>query len=178
MRGALEAKLRLSRGFSLGVLCFGLAGACAAQSPGLVTILEGDALIVRGAARLAATLRAGMADALLFRTIFALRLFSEVWLLTQGGPARSTEVLASWAGLRVLPQGKERAFDRPREVTLVLDDPRAPSYLAVYGGKLTGYRATARRVLQLLRRSLPRRAPRARTTHRARRFRYGTDLQQ
>jgi multiple sugar transport system permease protein len=32
--------------------------------------------------------------ALLFRYIFATRLFSEVWLLTQGGPARLTEVLA------------------------------------------------------------------------------------
>jgi len=32
--------------------------------------------------------------ALLFRYIFAFRLFSEVWLLTQGGPARTTEVLA------------------------------------------------------------------------------------
>ena len=32
--------------------------------------------------------------ALLFRCIFAFRLFSEVWLLTQGGPARSTEVVA------------------------------------------------------------------------------------
>ncbi|MBX9452363.1 MAG: carbohydrate ABC transporter permease [Neoaquamicrobium sediminum] len=32
--------------------------------------------------------------ALLFRYIFAFRLFSEVWLLTQGGPARSTEVVA------------------------------------------------------------------------------------
>lgn len=32
--------------------------------------------------------------AMLFRYIFAFRLFSEVWLLTQGGPARSTEVVA------------------------------------------------------------------------------------
>ena len=32
--------------------------------------------------------------AMLFRYIFAFRLFSEVWLLTQGGPARTTEVLA------------------------------------------------------------------------------------
>jgi multiple sugar transport system permease protein len=32
--------------------------------------------------------------ALLFRYIFAFRLFSEAWLLTQGGPARSTEVVA------------------------------------------------------------------------------------
>lgn len=32
--------------------------------------------------------------AMLFRYIFAFRLFSEVWLLTGGGPARSTEVVA------------------------------------------------------------------------------------
>jgi ABC-type sugar transport system permease subunit len=32
--------------------------------------------------------------ALLFRYIFAFRMFSEVWLLTQGGPARTTEVVA------------------------------------------------------------------------------------
>ncbi|RYE09647.1 MAG: sugar ABC transporter permease [Hyphomicrobiales bacterium] len=32
--------------------------------------------------------------AMLFRYIFAFRLFSEVWLLTGGGPARQTEVLA------------------------------------------------------------------------------------
>jgi len=32
--------------------------------------------------------------ALLFRYIFAFRIFSEVWLLTNGGPARTTEVVA------------------------------------------------------------------------------------
>ncbi|WP_376088887.1 carbohydrate ABC transporter permease [Roseomonas sp. CCTCC AB2023176] len=32
--------------------------------------------------------------AMLFRLIFAFRLFSEVWLLTGGGPARQTEVVA------------------------------------------------------------------------------------
>lgn len=32
--------------------------------------------------------------AMLFRYIFAFRLFSEVWLMTQGGPARETEVVA------------------------------------------------------------------------------------
>jgi multiple sugar transport system permease protein len=35
----------------------------------------------------------GLLVAMLFRYIFAFRLFSEVWLLTQGGPARQTEVL-------------------------------------------------------------------------------------
>ena len=37
---------------------------------------------------------AGDAGGLVFRYIFAFRLFSEVWLLTKGGPARLTEVLA------------------------------------------------------------------------------------
>lgn len=32
--------------------------------------------------------------ALMFRTITAMRVFSEIWLLTEGGPARLTEVLA------------------------------------------------------------------------------------
>lgn len=32
--------------------------------------------------------------ALLFRYIFAFRIFSEVWILTQGGPVRTTEVLS------------------------------------------------------------------------------------
>ena len=32
--------------------------------------------------------------AVIFRLVFAFRLFSEVWLLTKGGPARTTEVLA------------------------------------------------------------------------------------
>jgi ABC-type sugar transport system permease subunit len=35
-----------------------------------------------------------MLVALAFRYIFAFRIFSEVWLLTGGGPARTTEVLA------------------------------------------------------------------------------------
>ena len=35
-----------------------------------------------------------MLVALVFRSIFAFRIFSEVWLLTGGGPARTTEVMA------------------------------------------------------------------------------------
>lgn len=38
-------------------------------------------------------LRPAMLVAMLFRYIFAFRLFAEVWLMTQGGPARSTEVV-------------------------------------------------------------------------------------
>jgi len=40
-----------------------------------------------------------------------------------------------------------------------------PDYLAVYGGKLTGYRATASRVLELARSNLPHRRPRADTRY-------------
>lgn len=39
-------------------------------------------------------LRPAILVAMLFRLIFAFRLFSEVWLLTQGGPIRSTEVVS------------------------------------------------------------------------------------
>jgi multiple sugar transport system permease protein len=35
-----------------------------------------------------------MLVAMLFRYVFAFRLFSEIWLITQGGPARQTEVMA------------------------------------------------------------------------------------
>jgi glycerol-3-phosphate dehydrogenase len=70
-------------------------------------------------------------------------------------PAHSTEILDAWAGLRVLPRAESDAFDRPRDVTLVPDDPAHPSYLAIYGGKLTGYRATAEKVLDWIARSLP-----------------------
>ncbi len=41
--------------------------------------------------------------AIIFRLVFAFRIFSEVWLLTKGGPARFTEVLAVYlyqAGFR------------------------------------------------------------------------------
>ena len=45
----------------------------------------------------------------------------------------------AWAGLRVLPASDSNPFSRSREVQYA----ESESYLAVYGGKLTGYRATA-----------------------------------
>jgi len=78
-------------------------------------------------------------------------------------PASQGRVLTSWAGLRVLPQGEGKAFNRPREVILLADEPNRPSVLTIYGGKLTGYRHTAQRVLALVERSLQRAEPRADT---------------
>lgn len=69
-------------------------------------------------------------------------------------PRHGGRRLDAWAGLRVLPAGEGAAFRRPREVVLARDDPRRPRVVTVYGGKLTGYRATAHKVLRAIRPSL------------------------
>ncbi|HIG12472.1 MAG: FAD-dependent oxidoreductase [bacterium] len=78
-------------------------------------------------------------------------------------PGQSTTVLNAWAGLRVLPAASGAAFGRTRETVHRLDDRANPHYLAIYGGKLTGYRANAEKVLSRLRACLPKRAAQART---------------
>jgi glycerol-3-phosphate dehydrogenase len=70
-------------------------------------------------------------------------------------PCRAITLRTAWAGLRVLPKGPGKAFSRPREVVLAFDDEREPSFVGIYGGKLTGYRATAHKVLAHLAPSLP-----------------------
>jgi len=75
---------------------------------------------------------------------------------------RPDEVLESWAGLRVLPQGESSHFRRPRE-TVFYQAPDHPRLVSIYGGKLTGYRATAARLIRSLAKVLPSRNPRANT---------------
>lgn len=58
------------------------------------------------------------------------------------------EVLSSFAGLRVLPKGRGRAFGRSRETILATDRDDYPRVLSIYGGKLTAYRATAEKVME------------------------------
>jgi len=70
-------------------------------------------------------------------------------------PGRETGVVAAWAGLRVLPRDGTTPFLRPRETRLACDDERAPRIVSIYGGKLTGYRATAEKVMALVARGLP-----------------------
>jgi len=72
-------------------------------------------------------------------------------------------ILSAYAGLRVLPKGKGRAFQRSRETTLLVDNEQAPRVLSIYGGKLTTWRATAEKVVTRLSASLPSRKIRART---------------
>ena len=67
------------------------------------------------------------------------------------------------AGLRVLPGGGGSAFSRNREMRLATAFAGGRGYVAIYGGKLTGYRASAARILRLISRHLGRRPPRADT---------------
>lgn len=73
------------------------------------------------------------------------------------------DVLASFAGLRLLPSGPGHAFHRSRETLLALDRTERPRVLSIYGGKLTTWRAVSERALARLAASLPPRRRLART---------------
>ena len=79
-------------------------------------------------------------------------------------PGRSQHVVDKFAGLRVLPESANAAFKRSRETRLPVDDPDRPRLVSIYGGKLTGYRATAQKVLDLMQRTLPERKVLAKTS--------------
>jgi glycerol-3-phosphate dehydrogenase len=78
-------------------------------------------------------------------------------------PGRATGVLDEWAGLRVLPATAGAAFKRTRAIRLPVDREHAPRALSILGGKLTGYRATAEKVIEKLKTALPERRRRADT---------------
>lgn len=78
-------------------------------------------------------------------------------------PGADATLQRAWAGLRVLPKVEGSAFERTRETIYMVDDRRAPRYLGIYGGKLTGYRAAAEQVMRRLERSLPATTPVAKT---------------
>lgn len=79
-------------------------------------------------------------------------------------PDHRGKLLGSFAGLRVLPHAAGPVFQRSRETILHPDNPDRVRLVTVYGGKLTGYRATAARVMHLLKHSLPARVARADTS--------------
>ena len=74
-------------------------------------------------------------------------------------PHRDATVLNHWAGLRVLPAATGAAFKRSRETQLPVDNKSAPRLLSIFGGKLTGYRATGEKVMKILKHTLPRKTP-------------------
>ncbi|MGB5405545.1 MAG: FAD-dependent oxidoreductase [Thiogranum sp.] len=68
-----------------------------------------------------------------------------------------SQVMAAFAGLRVLPKSEEAAFNRSRDTLLHIDEANCPRVLSIYGGKLTSHRATAEQVIRRLRPLLPER---------------------
>ena len=58
-----------------------------------------------------------------------------------------TDVIESFAGCRVLPISESSAFSRPRDTTILTDNPDEPHLFSIYGGKLTAYRATAESII-------------------------------
>ncbi len=76
----------------------------------------------------------------------------------------ASELIESFAGLRVLPRSDKNAFVRPREVLFAVDNEYQPRVLSVMGGKLTTYRETAQMALARLQSSLPGKIARADTS--------------
>jgi glycerol-3-phosphate dehydrogenase len=70
-------------------------------------------------------------------------------------PHQSEIIIGEMAGLRVLAQGKQQVFKRSRDVVMTLNDRAAPRVLSIIGGKLTVYRRTALKALNMLQASLP-----------------------
>ncbi len=73
------------------------------------------------------------------------------------------DVVESFAGLRVLPHAKGKAFSRPRETIFHVDKKLAPRVVTIYGGKLTAYRTTAEKLVAKFASLLPKRVRKART---------------
>ena len=84
-------------------------------------------------------------------------------IYTRHFPDRDVTVINQWAGQRVLPSADGAAFKRTRETMLPVDNANRPRLISIFGGKLTGYRATADKVMKLLNRTLPARTAAADT---------------
>jgi glycerol-3-phosphate dehydrogenase len=73
--------------------------------------------------------------------------------------SKPDDIVARFAGVRVLPGGSGHAFHRSRETILAVDREREPRVLSIYGGKLTTWRAVSQRALSRVAASLPARRP-------------------
>jgi glycerol-3-phosphate dehydrogenase len=69
-------------------------------------------------------------------------------------PTQPLQVSGSFAGVRVLPAGSDRAFSRARESVIAQFDAGDAALVSIYGGKLTTYRYTAAEVVARLRKTL------------------------
>ena len=63
---------------------------------------------------------------------------------------KKSDIIGTFCGLRALPESSGGAFSASRETVIHCDDEHHPSYIAVYGGKLTTYRKESEKVLRLI----------------------------
>jgi glycerol-3-phosphate dehydrogenase len=77
-------------------------------------------------------------------------------------PDARPRIAHEFAGVRVLPRGDGRAFQRPRDCVFHVDAAH-PRLVSLYGGKLTGYRHTGQDVVATVRKALGARKPKADT---------------
>jgi glycerol-3-phosphate dehydrogenase len=68
-------------------------------------------------------------------------------------PHERPRIFHEFAGVRVLPHGDGRAFQRPRDCVFHVDETH-PRLVSLYGGKLTGYRHTGQDVVAKVRQAL------------------------
>ncbi|NOY67276.1 MAG: glycerol-3-phosphate dehydrogenase/oxidase [Gammaproteobacteria bacterium] len=78
---------------------------------------------------------------------------------------KTSDVVSSFAGCRVLPASDNSAFHRSRETIILADNKNDPHLLSIYGGKLTAYRATAETVMNHIRLILGKKEIKADTKH-------------
>ncbi len=71
------------------------------------------------------------------------------------GPACASDIIESFASIRVLPQNSKSPYTRSRKALFIYDSQTKPRLIGVCGGKLTSYRVTANKVIRKLRKQLP-----------------------
>jgi glycerol-3-phosphate dehydrogenase len=82
---------------------------------------------------------------------------------TRFDDVKPSELIDSFAGIRVLMKKPGHAFHHSREVVLQPDRKWAPRLISIYGGKLTTYRATAEKLMRMAAGNLPERSKMADT---------------
>jgi glycerol-3-phosphate dehydrogenase len=70
-------------------------------------------------------------------------------------PGSEAGIIGEMAGLRVLPVTDKQIFSRSRDIVLETDHSKKPRVITLVGGKLTVYRRSAMKVMEMLRPSLP-----------------------
>ncbi len=74
---------------------------------------------------------------------------------SRDNPQVRADVISKFAGLRVLMSSSDVAFKRSRDTYLLTNEVKNPSLITICGGKLTAYRHTADRVMEMLKGKLP-----------------------